>query len=106
MLLAGVPVSYRDEAGEEQHDHARLVDFAEIGKNEFLAVNQLTIIVGQKNRRPDVLLYVNGLPLGQVECKAPGIDDPAEQAVNQVAHYAETIPQLYRYVEIIGVTDL
>jgi type I restriction enzyme R subunit len=106
LLLAGVPVSYRDEAGEEHHDHARLVDFDEIGKNEFLAVNQLTIIVGEKNRRPDVLLYVNGLPLGQIECKAPGLDDPAQQAVNQVAHYAETIPQLYRYAEIVGVTDL
>jgi type I restriction enzyme, R subunit len=106
LLLAGVPVAYRDEDGEERNDNARLVDFDEVGNNEFLAVNQFTVIVGEKNRRPDVLLYVNGLPLGQIECKAPGIDDPAEQAVNQVAHYAETIPQLYRYLEIIGVTDL
>jgi type I restriction enzyme R subunit len=106
LLLAGVPVSYHDAEGEERHDHARLVDFEEPGNNEFLAVNQLTVIVGGKNRRPDILLYVNGLPLGQIECKAPGIADPAQQAVNQVAHYAETIPQLYRYVEIVGVTDL
>jgi type I restriction enzyme R subunit len=106
LLLAGVPVAYRDEEGEERHDHARLVDFDETENNEFLAVNQFTIIVGGKNRRPDILLYVNGLPLGQIECKAPGVDDPAQQAVNQVAHYAETIPQLYRYVEIVGVTDL
>jgi type I restriction enzyme, R subunit len=106
LLLAGVPVAYRDEEGEERHDHARLVDFDETENNEFLAVNQFTIIVGGKNRRPDILLYVNGLPLGQIECKAPGLDDPAQQAVNQVAHYAETIPQLYRYVEVIGVTDL
>ncbi len=40
--------------------------------NEFLAVNQFTIIVGGKNRRPDILLFVNGLPLGQIELKAPG----------------------------------
>ena len=106
FLLAGVPVSYRDEHGEERHNHAWLVDFDETDNNEFLAVNQFTIIVGGKNRRPDILLYVNGLPLGQIECKAPGIDNPAQQAVNQVAHYAETIPQLYRYIEIVGVTDL
>ena len=106
FLLAGVPVSYRDEHGEERHDHAWLVDFDEVDKNEFLAVNQLTIVVGGKNRRPDILLYVNGLPLGQIECKAPALDDPAHQAVNQVAHYAGTIPQLYRYVEVIGLTDL
>ena len=74
--------------------------------NEFLAVNQFTVIVGEKNRRPDILLYVNGLPLGQIECKAPGLEKPAEEAVNQVAHYRETIPTLYRYVEIVGVTDL
>jgi type I restriction enzyme R subunit len=106
LLLVGVPVAYRDDEGDERHDHARLVDFDEIENNEFLAVNQFTIIVGGKNRRPDILLYVNGVPLGQIECKAPGIDDPAQQAVNQVAHYAQTIPQLYRYVEIVGATDL
>jgi type I restriction enzyme R subunit len=106
LLLAGVPVGYLDEHGEERHDHARLVDFDEVGNNEFLAVNQFTIIVGAKNRRPDILLYVNGLPLGQIECKAPGITDPAGQAVNQIAHYTQTIPQLYRYIEVVGVTDL
>jgi type I restriction enzyme, R subunit len=106
LLLAGVPVAYTDGEGVERHDHARLVDFERIDNNEFLAVNQFTVVVGEKNRRPDLLLYVNGLPLGQIECKAPGLDDPAEQAVNQVRHYADTIPALYRYVEIIGVTDL
>jgi len=106
LLLAGVPVTYRDASGAERHDHARLVDFDDLSNNEFLAVNQLTIIVGGKNRRPDILLYVNGLPLGEIECKPPGLDKPAEEAVNQIAHYTQTIPPLYRYVEIVGVTDL
>ena len=106
LLLAGVPVTYRDNEGVERHAHARLVDFDEVTHNEFLAVNQLTVIVGGKNRRPDILLYVNGLPLGEIECKPPGLDKPAEEAVNQVAHYTDTIPPLYRYVEIVGVTDL
>ncbi|HEX7290309.1 MAG TPA: type I restriction endonuclease subunit R [Conexibacter sp.] len=106
VLLAGVPIAYRDNEGVERHAHARLVDFDEVANNEFLAVNQLTIIVGEKNRRPDLLLYVNGLPLGEIECKPPGLDKPAEEAVNQVAHYTHTIPPLYRYVEIVGVTDL
>jgi type I restriction enzyme R subunit len=106
LLLAGVPVSYRDADGIERHDHARLVDFDEDDNNEFLAVNQLTVIIGAKNRRPDILLYVNGLPLGEIECKPPGLDEPATEAVNQVAHYTDTIPPLYRFVEIVGVTDL
>src|SRR5215217_5351264 len=69
LLLSGVPVSYRDVDGIERHEHARLVDFDSPENNEFLAVNQLTLIVGAKNRRPDILLYVNGLPLGEIECK-------------------------------------
>lgn len=106
LLLSGVPVAYLDGDGIEQHEHARLVDFDDPGANEFLAVNQLTVIVDEKNRRPDILLYVNGLPLGQIELKAPGSKDMAEAAVNQVAHYRDTIPNLYRYVEIVGVSDL
>ena len=76
-----------------------------MSNNEFLAVNQLTIIVGGKNRRPDILLYVNGLPLGQIELKAPGVKNMAEAIVNQVRHYTDTIPTLYRYVEIVGASD-
>lgn len=106
LLLSGVPVSYRDEAGAERHSHAWLVDFEEVSKNEFAAVNQLTIIVGDHNRRPDIILYVNGLPLGEIEAKAPGLEKPSEEAVNQIAHYKHTIPPLYRFVEIVGVTDL
>ena len=106
LLLSGIPVAYADEHGVEQHDHARLVDFDDLGVNEFAAVNQFTIIEGGKNRRPDILLYVNGLPLGQIELKAPGLRNMSEAIVNQVRHYADTIPRLYRFVEIIGASDL
>ena len=107
LLLTGVRVSYRDAVGAERDALARLVDFDEPGRNEFLAVNQFTIITGQKNRRPDVLLFVNGIPLAQLELKDPGhkIATPAG-AVNQVRAYAEVMPQLYRFVELIGVSDL
>jgi type I restriction enzyme R subunit len=106
LLLSGVPVSYREEGDVERHAHAWLVDFEDVSKNEFVAVNQLTIIVGDSNRRPDIILYVNGLPLGEIEAKAPGLDKPSQEAVNQIAHYKHTIPPLYRFVEIVGVTDL
>ena len=105
LLLSGVPVAYQDANGQERYEHARLVDFENVSNNEFLAVNQLTIIVGGKNRRPDILLYVNGLPLGQIELKAPGVKNMAEAIVNQVGHYTDTIPTLYRYVEIVGASD-
>ena len=106
LLLSGVQVSYVDDDGVEQSAHASLVDFEKPANNEFVAVNQFTVIVGEKNRRPDILLFINGLPLGQIELKAPGTGDTAQAAVNQVHHYTETIPPLYRYVEIVGVSDL
>ncbi|MBV9818195.1 MAG: type I restriction endonuclease subunit R [Solirubrobacterales bacterium] len=106
LLLSGVPVHYIDGEATERHARAWLVDFENPTNNEFLAVNQFTIIDGTKNRRPDILLFVNGLPLGQLELKAPGLVESAQAAVNQVRHYTETIPDLYRYVEIVGVSDL
>jgi type I restriction enzyme R subunit len=105
LLLAGVALAYRDEQEEERHDRALLVDFENPANNEFLAVNQFTIIAGGKNRRPDILLFVNGLPLGQIELKAPGGRDMATAIANQIGHYIDTIPALYRYVEIIGASD-
>ncbi|HET7510434.1 MAG TPA: type I restriction endonuclease subunit R [Solirubrobacterales bacterium] len=107
LLIDRVPVSYQDADGIERSVRAKLVDFEHPEENDFLALNQFTIVVGSKNRRPDVLLFINGIPLGQIELKNPA-DEKAtpEAAVTQVAHYAETIPPLYRFVEIIGVSDL
>jgi type I restriction enzyme, R subunit len=111
FLLRGVPYAYLDRNGVERSGRARLVDWGNPANNEFIAVNQLTVIEGKKNRRPDILLYINGLPLGQIEGKSPNFHAPvtstapdgensaaAHAAINQVAHYTQTIPQLYRYV--------
>lgn len=107
LLVDRVPVTYQDADGSERGARARLVDFEQPERNDFLALNQVTVVVGSKNRRPDVLLFVNGLPLGQIELKNPA-DEKAtpEAAANQVAHYVETIPPLYRFIEIVGVSDL
>jgi len=107
LLLAGVPVTWIDDEHGERSTRARLIDWDVPDNNRFQAVNQLTIVEGGANRRPDVLLYVNGLPLGQLELKNPWLDeDGPTKAVNQVRHYRRTIPGLYRYVEVIGVSDL
>jgi type I restriction enzyme, R subunit len=106
LLLEGVPVTVVEE-GEERALRLKLVDWERLERNDFLAVTQLRIVIGRKNRRPDVVLYVNGLPLGQIEVKDPGdaVATP-HGAANQVAHYVETIPKLYRFVELIAVSDL
>jgi type I restriction enzyme R subunit len=113
MLVVGVPYSYTDEEGQERSGRAKLVDFELPERNDYLAVSQFTIVQGTKNRRIDILLFVNGIPLGEIELKSPKLrrssDDrhaTARDAANQVAHYVATIPQLYRFVEIVGVSDL
>ncbi len=95
-----------DEGGERTL-RVKLVDWEHPERNDFLAVNQFRVVVGQKNRRPDIVLFVNGLPLGEIEVKDPG--DPRgtpEGAANYAAHLVETIPKLYRFVELVGVSDL
>jgi len=107
LLLSGVPVTWLDGAHGERSTRARLIDWDDPSCNVFEVVDQLTIVEQGHNRRPDLLLYVNGLPLGQIELKNPADQEAtAEAAANQVKHYAHTIPGLYRYVEVIGVSDL
>ena len=106
MLTNGVSVVVLED-GLERDYRVMLVDFEHPERNEFAAINQFTIIVGQKNRRPDVLLFINGLPLGQIELKNPADQQAtAEKAAKQVAHYVATIPKLYRFVELVAVSDV
>jgi type I restriction enzyme R subunit len=98
LLLSGVKVTFTQD-GEDKTRLLKVVDFDDHTNNEFLAVNQFRIVIGKKNRRPDIILFVNGIPLGQVELKNPGDQlATAESAVNQVTHYTQTIPPLYRFV--------
>lgn len=107
LLVDRLPVPYADDQGIERTAMAKIVDFDDPKQNDYLAVNQFTVIAGEKHRRPDVLLFVNGLPLGQIELKNPADEQATpEGAAVQVAHYADTVPGLYRYVEIVGVSDL
>ena len=72
MLRDGVPVEYRRDDGSIAGDHVRLIDFDNPDANDWLAVNQFTVIEGQNNRRPDIVVFVNGLPLGIIELKNSG----------------------------------
>ena len=71
-LIEGVPVEVARADGTISGELARLVDFEDPGANDWLAVNQYTVIENQANRRPDIVLFVNGLPLGVIELKNPG----------------------------------
>ncbi|HJX50929.1 MAG TPA: type I restriction endonuclease subunit R, partial [Candidatus Nanoarchaeia archaeon] len=87
-------------------DYVKLIDFENPGKNEFLAINQFTIIEDKYNRRPDILLFVNGLPLVIFELKNPGEEKATiNDAFQQLQNYKDQIPSLFRFNEILIISD-
>ena len=96
-MVEGVPVEVGREDGGIGGDAARLIDFTDADANDWLAVNQCTVIEGQNHRRPDVVLFVNGLPLAVIELKSPGDENATlEGAFNQLRTYKDEIPSLFR----------
>jgi len=106
MLVDGVEVEYRRPDGTIKGDQVRLVDFTHLEKNDWLAVNQFTVIENHNNRRPDILLFVNGLPLVVIELKNPA-DEKAtiETAFRQIQTYQQQIPSLFVYNEMVVISD-
>jgi type I restriction enzyme, R subunit len=106
MLRDGVPVEYRRDDGSIAGDHVRLIHFNNADANDWLAVNQFTVIEGQNNRRPDIVVFVNGLPLGIIELKIPEDTDKWFAAAhNQIQTYKQEIPSLMHYNEVTVVSD-
>jgi type I restriction enzyme, R subunit len=105
LLIEGVPVSFR-KSGNIKHDTVNLIDFDHPEKNEFLAVNQFTIIEDKYNRRPDVILFVNGLPLAVIELKNLAEEKATiDDAFTQLQNYKTQIPSLFRFNEILVISD-
>jgi type I restriction enzyme R subunit len=106
MLRDGVEVEYQRADGSIAGDHVRLVDFTEVGANDWLAVNQFTVIEGQHNRRPDIVVFVNGLALGLVELKKPEEGEEwFDAAFKQLETYKAQIPSLLHYNAALVVSD-
>ncbi len=106
MLRNGVEVEYARADGSIAGDHVRLVDFSDPVLNDWLAVNQFTVIEGQQNRRPDVLIFVNGLPLGLIELKNAADEDATIwTAYAQVQTYKAEIPSLLGYNAVLVLSD-
>src|SRR4051812_38190199 len=106
MLRDGVPVEYRRDDGSIAGDQVRLIDFDNPDANDWLAVNQFTVIEGQNNRRPDIVVFINGLPLGIIELKIPEDTDKwFAAAYNQIQTYKQEIPSLMHYNEVTVISD-
>lgn len=106
LLTRGIDdlrVEYEDERVEHRHVYA--IDWDCPENNDFLVVNQLTVH-GTNTRRPDIVLFVNGLPLVVFELKNPYDEHPTiEQAFNQIQHYRVDIPQLFEFNAICVISD-
>ncbi|WP_025209367.1 type I restriction endonuclease subunit R [Hippea sp. KM1] len=105
MLTEGIKVAYRKN-GEERGDIVWLIDFKNPENNDFLVVNQFTVIENNINKRPDVVIFINGLPLVVVELKNPADENATiKSAYNQIQTYKQTIPSLFTYNEILVISD-
>ncbi len=105
LLLDGVPVEYKN-GDETINDHAFLIDFDKVSRNRFIAVNQMTVTGSKMPRRPDIVCFINGLPLAVIELKSPQ-DDTKDiwDAFNQLQTYKAEIPDLFTFNEALIVSD-
>ena len=105
MLTEGIEVEYLVE-GNIRGDKVKLIDFEEIANNEFLACNQFTVIENNINKRPDVVIFINGLPLVVIELKNPADENATvAKAFTQLQNYKNAIPSLFNYNGLLIASD-
>ena len=106
MLVDGVSVERRAEDGSIRGAQVRILDFDNPANNSFLAVNQFTVTENRDTRRPDIVLFINGLPLGVIELKNP-VDEDATiwTAWQQLQTYTAELPTLFSMNEALMVSD-
>jgi len=105
LLTEGIPVSKRVD-GDDRGDRVWLIDFKNPHNNEFVVANQFTIIENGSNKRPDVILFVNGIPLIVIELKnAADENTTINSAFKQVETYKAIIPSLFTYNGFVVISD-
>lgn len=106
LMTEGVDVEYYADDGTLTAGKVVLIDFEHPEQNDWLAVSQFVVINGQNNRRPDVVVFVNGLPLGVIELKAPGSAGAhLLGAFNQLQTYKKQIPALFNTNALLVTSD-
>jgi type I restriction enzyme R subunit len=106
MLRDGVEVEYRRSDGSIAGDRVRLIDYEDPDNNNWLVVNQFTVVEAGHNRRADVVVFINGLPLSVIELKNPGDENATIwDAFTQLQTYKQQIPSLFVYNETLVISD-
>lgn len=105
MLTEGINVTYQVD-GHQRGDLVWLIDFDNIENNEFIVTNQFTIVENGNNKRPDVILFVNGIPLVVIELKNPADENATiKSAFKQLQTYKQIIPSLFTYNALMVISD-
>lgn len=105
LLSDGIDVEYQAK-GRVIYNKVWLIDFDNIDNNDWLAVNQFTVIENNRDRRPDVVIFINGLPLAVIELKNPAEENATiKGAFNQLQTYKQDIPSLFPYNEVLVISD-
>ena len=98
--------AYGRDDGSIAGDLVKLIDFDNLENNDWAAINQFTVIENKTNRRPDILVFINGLPLGVIELKNIGDENATVRgAFNQINTYKSDIPTLFAYNELAVISD-
>ena len=106
MMTDGVDVQYRNAEGRDVADKVWLMDFANLDNNDWLVVNQFTVIENHVNRRPDLVVFVNGLPLSVIELKNPADHQATVRtAYNQFQTYKAQVPSLFTCNAVLVISD-
>ena len=104
-MTEGINVSYQKD-GQDRGDLVWLIDFEHPENNEFVVANQFTVIENNQNKRPDLVLFVNGLPLVVIELKnATDENATIKSAYKQLETYKQTIPSLFTYNALLVISD-
>ena len=106
LAVDGVTVEYRDDGGAIRGAQVQVLDFEQPSNNDWLAVNQFTVVEWNYERRPDIVLFVNGLPLAVIELKNPADEDATlRSAWRQLRTYQAELPSLFAFNAVLAVSD-
>ncbi|MGB0901987.1 type I restriction endonuclease subunit R [Halocynthiibacter sp.] len=106
LLVDGIDVEYRRADGSIKGDKVRLIDFANPANNDLTVTNQFTVVEGGHNRRPDVVAFINGLPVAVIELKNAASENATiSDAFNQLQTYKQQIPSLFRTNAVLITSD-
>ena len=106
MLVDGITVEYRNTEGAVRGAQAQVLDFNDPDRNDWLAINQFTVTENKHERRPDVVLFINGLPLALIELKNPADEDATVwNAWQQLQTYKNELPTLFAFNAALIVSD-